>query len=239
MQSLLKGVIDAIFPPNCILCQQYYPEHQRSPLCPSCFEKLSFNTPPFCLKCSRHLSSHSFDGICPICKKQRPFFDQAISLLNYQQDVQLLLHHFKFHHKTSLRHCFEIVLKKFLHTYPFFFDPQSIIIPIPIHPIRLRERGFHHTLLLSESFARILHFPIMTNILKYYAYIPHQTGLSQKERFTNIQGAFKIKNSSDIRNACIILIDDLLTTGATVNEASHVLKLAGAKHITVLTLAIT
>ncbi len=239
MPSLLTGLLDAILPPNCILCRNYHPRTRTNPVCPSCVQALPFNTPPFCLKCSRHLDHGNHNGICASCHDHPPIFDEAWGMIRYEGMAKDLLHRFKFHDKTSLRHAFGDIIETFLTHYSISFDRDSILMPIPLHPLRLRERGYDQALLLANAISSVTELPVLHSHLIRVRNTPHQTGLNQKERFTNITGAFKIKPSSTVQNKKIILVDDLLTTGATVNEAAKALKAGGANKVSVLTLAIT
>jgi competence protein ComFC len=160
-------------------------------------------------------------------------------MTRYEGMTKDLLHRFKFHDKTSWRHAFQDIIGIFLTHYSLSFDRDSVLIPIPLHPVRLRERGYDQALLLANAISAVTELPVLHSHLIRVRNTPHQTGLNQKERFTNISGAFKIKTSSTVRNKKIILVDDLLTTGATVNEAAKALKAGGADKISVLTLAIT
>lgn len=162
----------------------------------------------------------------------------ALGMIRYESSAKDLLHRFKFHDKTSLRHTFENIFRVFFKKHSILFPKNSLLIPIPLHPVRLRERGYDQALLLTNAISSITQLPVCP-VLERIRNTPHQTSLKQKERFTNINGAFKMKPLSTVQNTNIILVDDLLTTGATVNEASRVLKSAGANSINVLTLAIT
>lgn len=239
MPSLLTGLIDAILPPNCVLCRTYHPRTRTHPVCPSCILTLPFNTPPFCLKCSRHINGTNPNGICTFCRHHSPSFDSAFGLTRYEGSVQSLLHRFKFHDKTSLRHTFADIFHTCVTRYSIFFHPDNILMPIPLHPVRLRERGYDQALLLAEAISSVNCLSVDHASLVRTRNTPHQTGLNQKERFTNITDAFKISTSSTVLNKKIILVDDLLTTGATASEAAKALKAAGAAEVSVLTLAIT
>lgn len=124
-------------------------------------------------------------------------------------------------------------------TYHFDIKQFDHIIPIPLHPSRLRERGFNQSQLLAAEISRQYKISLsFKNLIRARA-TEHQTLLSEKERWTNIYGAFRIKNPAKLAGKNILIIDDLLTTGATASEAALTLKSAGAKTVGILTLAIT
>lgn len=127
----------------------------------------------------------------------------------------------------------------FLETYHLDIKQFEYIAPIPLFPSRLRERGYNQSQLLAEEVSRKYNIRLSMNNLVRIRATEHQTSLSEKERWTNIYGAFRIKNLAEFSGKNILVIDDLLTTGATASEAARTLKDAGAKTVGVLTLAIT
>jgi len=127
----------------------------------------------------------------------------------------------------------------FIEIYHLDIQQFDIIIPIPLFPSRLRERGYNQSHLLAEPIARHYHIDLLTNNLVRTRNTEHQTSLREKERWTNIRGAFRITDSSAFSGKNILIIDDLLTTGATASQASGALKHAGAQTVGVLALAIT
>jgi ComF family protein len=115
----------------------------------------------------------------------------------------------------------------------------DLIAPIPLHAVRLRERGYNQSALLSQDLSRHYGIRHRDDLLTRQKNTPTQTELGAKQRWTNMEGAFRIKNLSGIDGKSIVLIDDLYTTGATVHSAAQTLKAAGAARICVLTLSIT
>ncbi|MBU1997000.1 MAG: hypothetical protein KKF78_07575 [Candidatus Omnitrophica bacterium] len=113
----------------------------------------------------------------------------------------------------------------------------DLIMPIPLHPARKRERGYNQSFLLASKISKSFNINLNINLLIKVKNTKNQSLLSKKERWTNITDAFKIKNPNAVKNKSILLIDDLLTTGATSSEAAKVLKISGAKTVGVFTLA--
>ncbi|MCK5180025.1 MAG: ComF family protein [Candidatus Omnitrophica bacterium] len=126
----------------------------------------------------------------------------------------------------------------FLETYRLDIKQFEKIVPIPLFPSRLRERGYNQSRLLAEEIGQRYKIDLSLNNLVRARETKHQARLSEKERWTNICGAFRIKDSAKFSGKNILIIDDLLTTGATASEAAHTLKDAGAKTVGILTLAI-
>jgi ComF family protein len=175
---------------------------------------------------------------CSDCLTKEPAFDFAWCACLYDDPLKSLIHQFKYNQGTFLRHLFHHVIISFIKTYHLDTQQFDFIVPIPLHPTRYRERGYNQAELLAGALARTLTIPLKRCLIRW-RYTPSQALLAQKERWTNISGAFKINGHNNIRGKAILLVDDLLTTGATVNEAASTLKEAGARRVGVLTLAIT
>jgi competence protein ComFC len=223
LQAFLQGAFELIFPDNCLLCRQFLNSHHQRQLCSSCLGSLAFNPTPF----SRPE------------KNDKCSFDQAWSVCHYNETAQQLLHAFKYHSKTSLSKTFVPLMIDFIDRHHIPIQEFDLICPIPLHPARLRERGFNQSELLSLSLGRHYSITHTNNILTRQKSTNTQTELGAKQRWTNLEGAFRIKNSSEVQGKNIVLIDDLYTTGATVNSAASALKNAGAARVGVLTFSIT
>jgi ComF family protein len=113
----------------------------------------------------------------------------------------------------------------------------NVIVPVPLHPKRLRWRGFNQSVLLGRELGRIFDLPLDPFLLQREVETPPQTQLSEEERRRNVRGAFVVNPSNSVENRSILLLDDVYTSGATVNECSRCLKAAGASEVYVLTLA--
>ena len=263
---LADGLLDLIYPPFCILCENALaPRYPKDVVCPRCEDALEFNHPPFCVRCSRVLTEKEKHPQCKSCREIKPAFDFAWSACLYNDEMQKLIHEFKYNQKTFLAHYFKERIIQFIQTHSFDINQFDLILPVPLSATRLRERGYNQSELLARALSDHFQIPINTNNLIKTKNTHPQTQLSQKERWTNIIGAFKMspnlkivgrnpvsvlrkltlktdtrmKNLNTIKNKNVLIVDDLLTTGATTSEAARVLKLAGAKTVGVLTLAVT
>jgi len=223
LQAFLQGAFELIFPDNCLLCRQFLNSRHQRQLCPKCLDSIVFNPTPF----SRQ-SAASPDA-----------FDQAWSVCLYNEPAQKLLHAFKYNAKTSLRKTFVPLMIDFIDRHLIPLQKFDLISPIPLHPVRLRERGYNQSALLSLGLSQHYGIKHSENLLIRQKMTPTQTELGAKERWTNMYGAFRIKNSTDVEGKSIILVDDLYTTGATLHSAAETLKLAGAAKVAVLTFSIT
>ena len=117
------------------------------------------------------------------------------------------------------------------------FTDYSLIIPVPLHIKRLRQRGFNQALILARAIGKKWQIPVNFSLLKRHKFTETQTGMNKTERKQNIKGAFEVRDKENIAGKNIIIVDDVYTTGATVNECAKTLLKAGAQKVTVLTLA--
>ncbi|MFH1360248.1 MAG: hypothetical protein ABIJ41_04325 [Candidatus Omnitrophota bacterium] len=152
--------------------------------------------------------------------------------------MKKLIHSFKYGQKTFLRKTFTNFVCSFVSAYHIDMTAYDMAMSVPLHPTRFRERGYNQSELIAQSISQIYHIKFSQRNLTRVKNTRNQALLSQKERWTNIHGAFKIENSSEVRQKSVLLFDDLLTTGATTSEAAFVIKQAGAKKVNVLTLSI-
>lgn len=241
-RSILHGLSDLVYPPHCLICKKHIPRspnHIRRILCPPCQEMILPNIPPFCPKCSRHLRGRVRKPRCLCCEQNHPRFDFAWGACQYSENLRKLVHQFKYGQKTGLQNYFARLMVRFLKTYRLDVQQFDTIVPIPLFPTRLRERGYNQSLLLAQKISAEFNIALCGNQLIRIRHTKPQVELKQKERWTNIEGAFRIKDSRGLSGKNVLLVDDLLTTGATSSQAAETLKASGAKTVGVLTLGIT
>lgn len=241
LKDILQGIATLVYPPSCLFCRR--PLDGRFPvkeiLCPACRQNLNLNKPPFCVRCSRYLGPGNSRNICRQCRLRRPEFDFAWSACLYEDPLKDLIHQFKYSQKTAVRHLFTELMTDFILTYRLDIEQFDRIAAVPLYAARLRERGYNQAQFLAEGVSQKFQIPLLRNSLVRARHTRPQTLLEPKERWTNIRGAFTIKRPDEVRRKNILIIDDLLTTGATASEAAHTLKNAGAGTVGILTLAIT
>jgi len=196
------------------------------------------NRPPFCPKCNRHLKTID-QPKCRECLEKRIRFDFAWAACQYIDPVRDLICRFKYGQRTYLRRAFAKWILQFIQLYNLDIGQFDIIVPIPLHLSRYRERGYNQSLLLAGPVAGHFGIDLDAHALIRTRPTSPQATLSEKERWTNIRGAFRIRNPSRYYGKNILIVDDLLTTGATASEAAHAFKRIGTGTVGVLTLAIT
>lgn len=226
---LFSSFLDLILPLRCPFCDSICKE----PICPRCADAVRFISTPFCAVCGIPFKSDAVKNhTCGECLKKRRYFSWARGILVYNDASAKAIHGFKYNKDTS----YSRSLGSMISSYP---DLQGfdVIIPVPLHIKRLRERGFNQSLLLARAVGRKNNIPVNPFGLKRIRWTEPQVNLSGKERKINVKGAFEFHG--DVKGKTVLLIDDVYTTGATVAECSKVLKKGGAKGVCVLTLART
>ena len=241
LRGLLKGLKDLIYPNFCLVCKnRISPTDQQQLICTGCGDKIEQNLPPFCAKCGRHLDSQAIEkNACPSCSKcgANFYFDRAFSPCTYTGTVKKLLHEFKYSGKDYLGKPLGNLMHAFIRDYRLPIAYLDFVIPIPLHKSRQREREFNQAEILSQEVAREFNKKALTDILIRIKPTKTQTELDFQERCQNVKESFSVTKPELIKGANLLLIDDVLTTGATTSEAAKCLKEAGAEKVLLLTLA--
>jgi ComF family protein len=169
----------------------------------------------------------AIEGLCGLCIKDEHAFDLARSALLFTRTLREILHHLKYSDRVSLAKPLGDILKECLEREPF---TGNLIIPAPLHPSRERERGFNQAELIATRLGR----PVATRLLRRRKNTPSQTGLTRNQRKRNLAAAFETRGEV---KGTVIVVDDVYTTGSTMNEIARTLKRAGAERVEVLTVA--
>ena len=229
-------LVNFFFPPRCALCGQIL-EDQRSDLpCPSCRERISPIFRPLCPGCGVPFQAPGDDHFCSACLTENRFFSMARAIGIYEGWIAETLSRFKYHGASHLAVPLGNLMAE-CEDPDLFWSVMDTLIPVPLHPHRLRERGFNQSLLLARQISRRHSIPVDFLTLERIRMTVPQVDLSGAERKKNLQGAFRVRKKENIRQKHILLVDDVFTTGTTVGECSKVLLQAGAKQVDVITCA--
>lgn len=225
---LISGFLNILYPSQCPACGNPSDTFRTSPICSSCWSKIERFAGPSCALCGLPFASE-YAAVCGQCTTKRPPFSKVIFYGIYEGVLAEAINQLKFH---GLRR-----LSKPLGTLLLNCDLPVIdgMLPVPLTLKGLRERGFNQSLLMAKVLSKKLQVPLFMDILCKKKETLPQIGLSKKERSTNLKNAFEVKG--DIKGLRLLLIDDVMTTGATVTECSKALMNAGAQEVIVLTLA--
>ncbi len=237
MGPLGRAFIDFFFPPQCFICRKPLGKNPTDHPCPSCLSELKVFSHPRCPRCG--LGFHSPGGedhLCSGCLTEDWNFTKARAIGPYEGWMVELISQFKFRGVARLAKPLGTLLAEYRDP-EFPFSEFDLLVSVPLHLQRLRERGFNQSLLLARRIAQIHSLPLDATALQRIRHTQPQTELSGPERKKNIRQAFAVKRTTSISGKRILLIDDVFTTGATVQECAQTLLKAGAKQVDVLTLA--
>jgi ComF family protein len=229
-----KGaIIDFVLPPHCIICSGYLSQQEKV-VCNVCWDNLEVLPSPFCPVCKNFLEQGNL--FCKICTERKNLC-AVRSLGIFDNYYQKMIHGFKYQQKMSLGQRLGKRLGEKLKDDKLTsgFD---CIIPVPLHSTRKRERGFNQSEILAQELSDLIHIPVLKKILKRTRNTKDQTKLTPEERIENVKGAFALKDPEKIEGKRIILVDDVITTGATLGECARVLSKAGADKIMGATIAV-
>ncbi|MBI5683320.1 MAG: ComF family protein [Deltaproteobacteria bacterium] len=232
--SILNSLLDIIAPHVCHICGR----RADSYLCKDCVQGINLINDGFCTICGiPFISKASSLHVCGRCIKKKPKFTMARSIGIYEDVLMDAVHKLKYNGKTSLAKPLGLLMAEKLSS-AFSLEPKAfLIVPVPLHKKRLKERGFNQSLLLAREVAKTHHIHLDYLNFKRIRYTEPQINLKDKDRLKNVKGAFSVKDALIFKGKKILLIDDVYTTGATVTECVKVLKKAGAKTVHVFTLA--
>lgn len=226
LDQLRGKFVDLIFPPQCVGCGR-----EGSFLCPSCERALPRLMPPVCSRCGRSLV---LEDSCPFCSRWRLQIDGIRSLFLFQDLIRHAIHQLKYGNFKALAAPFGRLLAESLAAGPLSVDTA---VPVPLHPRRLRQRGYNQAGLLASEVGRITGVTVVDGSLTRARNTSAQTEAASAEaRRRNVHGAFSCIDSR-LAGKKVLLIDDVCTTGATLDACAVAVKSAGADSVWGLTLA--
>ncbi len=233
----LKGLLSLFFSEKCPICKSFLkgPGSEPGEICPACRGDIAWIQPPWCPRCGRPYSPGNSSHLCAACAKGENIFDWGRSLALYQGMWAQALHRFKYRGEVGLAD----PLGRMAAGVDFGGQNFEAVIPVPLHVSRLRERGFNQALLIGEGLGKKHKVKVLRRAIQRVRNTPPQVSLGPSDRKRNVRKAFAVVQPEKIRGKNLLLVDDVFTTGSTVNECARILKKAGAEKVLVLTLART
>ncbi len=219
-----------LFPAHCRLCRA--PVSGDPDLCPGCLHDLPW-LEAACAQCARPLVQAHGPALCGDCQRHTPAFDAATALLHYQPPTDYLVQRFKFAGELALAPLLAGLLATKIAARPSTLP--GLLIPVPLHPSRLRERGFNQATELARVLARRLGLSVGHRLCKRVKRTEPQSTLPVKQRRANLRNAFTL--TSRLTAGHIAIVDDVMTSGHTSEELAQVLKQAGARRVEVWVIA--
>ncbi len=224
--ELFQATISLLYPATCTICGKNLRAGRY--LCDECETKAVRIVAPFCDRCSEPFEG-SITSVfsCANCAHRTIYFDAAVAAYRGRGIVREIIHEFKYARQMHLRHLIGRWLCAALDDERLREVSFDLIVPVPLHPARERERGFNQARLLAESLSAEISLPSRL-VLERVRYTTTQTALDRSERMENLHNAFRLRKNANVRGLRVLLIDDVLTTGSTLSECARVLKRAGA-----------
>lgn len=222
--TLFRSILSFVYPPFCIVCSSRLPESNRL-ICESCWNSFPKIDENFDLS---DVIKSKITG--PV------YFSNAFAIWEFSPAIQNIIHQLKYQNFKILANRIGIFMADRLRKLPLPIE-KTLIIPVPLHKTRMRERGYNQSALLCSVIAAETGLPYNDQILQRIRYTQSQTKLNASERLKNVQNAFKVSSPNEIAHKIIILVDDVITTGATINECAKELMRAGAEAVNLFSIA--
>ncbi len=232
---LLSKSADIFLPPVCLTCRT--PVQSHGALCATCWADVTFLTPPLCPRLGIPLPPGATEDMVSVpALAAPPLFDRARAVAVYGGTMRQLIHDFKYRDSHAGRRLFREWLAQ---AGAEFLAEAELLVPVPLYPLRLLSRRFNQAAVLAQDLSRVSGVPWSPAVLYRRKRTRAQVGLSHRQRQRNVAGAFAVapKAAARLKGCHVLLVDDVITTGATANACAQALKRAGARQVDVLALA--
>jgi len=235
LSNAARMALDVVLPPRCLSCGSVVAGDGA--LCPPCWGQLAFISAPHCVRCGLPFAFEvAPEALCGECVRSEPVFGRARAALHYDGSSRPLILAFKHGDGT---HAAPALGRWMARAAGELVRDADLIVPVPLHRWRLFRRRYNQSALLAGAMARQTNRSAAADILVRRRATPSQGGLSRTGRVANVRGAFAIAGShrEALRGSTVLLVDDVMTTGATISECARILRRAGAAQVDVVTLA--
>ncbi len=234
LTKVFPGMItDLLYPRRCPVCDRAVGPFGRL-VCETCADSFAYVKEPYCMKCGKELSEET-EEYCGDCMRHRHLFDCGRALYTYKSAADSI-YRFKYKGRQEYAAYYAACMKAGLGQWIAGCEPDAII-PIPIHESKKRSRGYNQAQVLAEELGRCMDIPVETDLVKRIRKTAPMKDLPMTERQNNLKRAFKICRN-DVKLNTTIIIDDIYTTGSTIDAVSYELRGAGVRRIYFVTLAI-
>ena len=232
IDRLCGAFIDSLYPRRCPVCGEI--AEGKKPICRGCFDRLSFVKPRLCVKCGKQTAPGQPDMLCRDCRERPRTYEYGCTVLNYDDILSESLSAVKYHNKKEYMEAYGRLMAGILKKKAAAAGPD-ILVPVPVSPDRLQKRGFNQAAVLARILGEEWGIPVREDILVRTRQTAAMKELTPDERLSNLMTAFAARQVPE--GAGIMIIDDIYTTGATVEACTRVLKNAGAGKIWYASLA--
>lgn len=231
LKNTLLAAADLLFPRSCVHCTGPVERGNYQYLCPTCARELHFCEPPACKTCGYpYFGSVIAPRECPHCTELEPVFQKGKTLFLAKGPGRSLLHALKYHQGFYILKDLARMIQNNAHFREFLRG--AILVPVPLHPAKLRERGFNQSEHIARTLLENSDAQAVEPLLERREFTDSQTRLDRKDRLQNVKNAFALSTSSNLIKAShYILVDDVFTTGSTLNACARTLSAAGVTHL--------
>src|SRR5438309_4001535 len=246
VSGIAECVFATLFPSDCRLCGAPLVKISRLPVCDECVAQMRPITGSVCSVCGERLASPfaAAGERCGLCRRLAPPFAKAAAYGSYDGGLRELIHLLKYEHVRTASNVLGRMLAEVIAALkPSFGDAALVVVPVPLHPSKMRQRGFNQAELIARAALKLKpagdQLACNGSVLERRRDTQSQTGLSNHQRRENIRGAFAVALPREIEGREVLLVDDVFTTGTTVSECARILRRAGATRVWVATVART
>lgn len=225
--KIVEFILHLLYPERCVVCDGIL-EDAASGICPECCGKLAYIKEPRCRKCGKQLFEDEKE-FCDGCKGRKQYFDRGIILFSYNEAMKKSIYRFKYANRREYKKFYAKEICRCLGREIRGFHADAIL-PVPLHKKRQRQRGYNQAELIAVQVGVELGIPVYAKILQRSRDTKPLKTMGRTERENNLKKAFKLWEN-DVKLNKVIIIDDIITTGSTINEAAAVLREAGVREI--------
>ena len=240
LEGLSGALTSVVFPAGCLLCDELLTHAGRIPLCSTCLASFHRIAPPICRICGQPLplaaDPSGGEPLCRDCLGEKFGFQFARSFGVYEGALARAIILLKYERIEPLASLFAVRLLELVRCDPRFL-PVDVVVPVPLHRQKRKERGFNQVELFARPLARRLRVPYRPVLLMRSRPRPEKHLLTQEERWEAVRGAFVMRQGGRVDNSRVLLLDDVMTTGATLDACARALREAGARSVLGLTIA--
>jgi len=224
------------FPSFCRLCQRLLDKPKERVVCQECYDSIRLPSAAYCWRCGRFFAVVGEPYLCLQCQVQLPPFSLHRSCARYEGVMKELILLYKYAKLKVVGQRLANLALGFVREEEFWAGLE-VVVPVPLHPKKQRERGFNQSLEIARVVGRARGLEVEDKALIKIRNNPPQASLEAEDRRANVKGAYQVRKTEKIKGKVVLLVDDVFTTGSTIEECSRVLKQAGAQEVRALTLA--